>query len=733
MQPQKLAAGHPFFPTLHQWGSHGVPVDCGPDWQWDAVLAAVARGPHRSALEPENIALVHEDVQYQVDAGFSKIVSWDDLKQLKPRRLKISPIAVVPQKNRRGRLILDLSFPVYPQRTKANPRPDPIQAGVNETTVKLAPQEPVREIGNVLRRVLTLLDSAALDEVVMLAKIDLSDGFWRMLVEQDQQVNFAYVMPDPPGHPTRIVVPAALQMGWMESPAYFCAATETSRDIVQGLVTDQTELPPHCLEEYMRPKKSAKRSKSDSPAHGTYVYVDDFIGAAVESKDGTLLGRMARCLMHGIHAVFPPPNITGHSGGKDPVSIKKLERGDGQWHHEKEILGFIIDGDAKTIRISESKAEDIVQEIRRVLKKKRVQLKRYRKIVGKLRHVALIMPGTKGMFSPINKALKGEPSMIGLGKESEVRAALLDLAVLVQDLCKRPTHVKELIPGDDHYTGYCDACATGAGGVWLSGEAGLRPIVWRVPFDHAISSQVVSDKNPRGRLTNSDLELAAVLMHYMILQQHVNLRYVRAGVFSDNTPTVAWSKRMADKSQYPTAGRLLRGLAAMQRATRAGPLTVASVAGKTNDMADVSSRSYNTAALVPDSPFLTHFNTRFPLPQSLSWKLAHLTPVMTSLVISTLAGKRLPLQQWMTKCAPKTGTIGSNSVPTHAATHTSSTRPNPSNSSSCLLSLQGSGEVTTVEDIQSKLRHPKPPSVTWRKPSCWLDTQTLDDPTVHTS
>jgi hypothetical protein len=210
MQPQALAAGHPFSPTLHQWGFYGVPVDYGPDWQWDSVLAALARGPHHSALEPDNISLVHEDVQYQVDAGFSKIVLWDDIERLKPCKLKISPIAVVPQKNRRGCLILDLSFPVYPPQTKANPRPDPIQAGVNDTTVQLAPQEPVHEIGNVLRQVLTLLDSAALDEVVMLAKIDLSDGFWRMLVEEDQQLNFAYVMPDPSGHPTRIVVPTAL-------------------------------------------------------------------------------------------------------------------------------------------------------------------------------------------------------------------------------------------------------------------------------------------------------------------------------------------------------------------------------------------------------------------------------------------------------------------------------------------------------------------------------------------
>jgi hypothetical protein len=728
MQPQAIAAGHPFFPTLHQWGTEGVPVDCGPDWEWDAVLAAVARGPHISAMDPENIPLVHEDVQYQVDAGFSKIVLWDDLKKLKPRKLKISPIAVVPQKDRRGRLILDLSFPVYPKRTKDNPRPDPIQAGVNDTTVKLAPQEPVREIGNVFRRVITLLDSVELDEVVMLSKIDLSDGFWRMLVQEAEQLNFAYVMPDPPGAQTRIVVPAALQMGWAESPAYFCTATETARDIIQGLVADEVELPAHCLEEYMHPAKSAKRSKSDSPGHGTYVYVDDFIGAAVENKTGTLLGRMTRGILHGIHSVFPPTAVTGHIGGKDPISLKKLQRGDGQWHHEKELLGFEVNGNTKTVRISHAKSTDIIQEIRRILKKKRVQLKRYRRIVGKLRHVALIMPSTKGMFSPMNKALKYEPACIGLGKDSEVRAALLDLAVLVAELSTRATHVKELVPGVDHYVGYCDACATGAGGIWMSGEAGLRPIVWRINFPPAISSQVVSDKNPRGCLTNSDLEMAAVLLQYMILNQRVDLRYIRAGVFSDNTPTVAWSKRMADKSQSLTAGRLLRGLAAMQRATRAGPLTVASISGKTNDMADVASRSFNTASLVPNAAFLTHFNTRFPLPQQLSWQLVPLMHEMSSLVISTLVGKRLPLQQWMTKCKQKIGTTGLSSAPTLDATHTSSTRINPSNSNSSLPLLQGSGEATTAADVRSKLKHPKQRSVTWRKPSCWLDMTTLDAP-----
>jgi hypothetical protein len=100
---------------------------------------------------------------------------------------------------------------------------------------------------------------------------------------------------------------------------------------------------------------------------------------------------------------------------------------------------------------------------------------------------------------------------------SGVQAAFLDLAHMVEHLA-RPTHVKQLVPGNDHYTGYCDACAAGAGGVWLSGNINLRQILWRVQFSASITSQVVSDANPCGKLTNSDLEMAVVLLHYMVLK-----------------------------------------------------------------------------------------------------------------------------------------------------------------------------------------------------------------------
>jgi RNase P subunit RPR2 len=105
--------------------------------------------------------------------------------------------------------------------------------------------------------------------------------------------------------------------------------------------------------------------------------------------------------------------------------LKKLQRGDARWASEKEILGFLMDGAAKTVRISDTRSTDTVNEIRKILKKKGVQLKGYQRIVGKLCHVALILSGTKGLFSPIKSGLKGEPLVVGLRKSSKKRHYLI--------------------------------------------------------------------------------------------------------------------------------------------------------------------------------------------------------------------------------------------------------------------------------------------------------------------
>jgi hypothetical protein len=66
------------------------------------IEAAIHQGPHKSALNAEAMQLIEEDVAYQGRARYTKVVDWDVLSTQVPSQLKVSPIAVILQLNRRG-------------------------------------------------------------------------------------------------------------------------------------------------------------------------------------------------------------------------------------------------------------------------------------------------------------------------------------------------------------------------------------------------------------------------------------------------------------------------------------------------------------------------------------------------------------------------------------------------------------------------------------------------------
>ena len=251
MDPEPWIRFHPFVATLEAWVD-GVPVDCGPPWTDVAQQAAVTRGPHTSALTPDARQLISDEMDYQVAAGFSEIKPWAEVQALNPTPLKVSPLAVIPQVGRRGRLLLDLSFAAQAPRGQgkrarrqyvATP-PPPLAPSVNDTTTKQSPEYPVKELGRVLPRLLHFMATVPPEETIMFSKIDLADGSWRMLVAEETIWNFAYTLPGTDTGPASLVIPHALQMGWTESPGYFCATTETGRDIMQALVDGGDRLPP---------------------------------------------------------------------------------------------------------------------------------------------------------------------------------------------------------------------------------------------------------------------------------------------------------------------------------------------------------------------------------------------------------------------------------------------------------------------------------------------------------
>jgi hypothetical protein len=124
-------------------------------------------------------------------------------------------------------------------------------------------------------------------------------------------------------------------MGWNKSPA-----NRSDRPSTQWRSS-----------QYQR--KTPRQQSTIGPTHQmSAVYVDNFLLAAVEDDSGTLLQRTARPTLHAIHNALPSPTATGTPDTEDPISEKKLTKGDAWWDTTKEIPGYLLlDGVVRMIRL----------------------------------------------------------------------------------------------------------------------------------------------------------------------------------------------------------------------------------------------------------------------------------------------------------------------------------------------------------------------------------------------
>jgi hypothetical protein len=720
MWPRSYAEFHKATPLLMSYAQEGCPVHCGPDWSKEKILLLLRRGPHRSSKKKQAIRQLRRETEDKIKHGYARVIKWKNIKNNIPPKLKISPVAMIPHKSKAYRCILDLSFQLHENGHTYK--------SVNQTTNKKSKPEAMTQLGLCVKRIIAIMaDNHCTTRPFYFVKLDIKDGFWRMAVSNDDAWNFAYVLPSltpiASEDDIELVVPNSLQMGWCESPPFFCSGSETARDVITKLYGDN-DLPAHRIENDMLAEimHTTTIETANDFVTNFEVFVDDFVGY---TNNGSFehLTKVSRAMIHGIHSIFPPPEISKHNG-EDPISESKIEKGEGIWSTEKEVLGWIFDGVAYTMRLPEKKIKDIILQIRKILQKKRPSLNRYQRLAGKLQHASYGLPGGRGFFSPIQMAMVGDPDFINL--TPELKECLKDWQIVIRHMEKNPTSVLQLVSDYPSYIGYSDSCGIGTGGTWSSGIESLPPFLWKYEWPDDIKKDLVTDNNPEGKISMNDLELAGMVLNLFALECNVpSLYHKHIATFCDNTSAVAWTQRLRT-SKSKVAARLLRVISIRLHKRQASSLLPMNIAGEDNTMADVVSRSFKGGEYFSASTnIVDYFNTHFPLTQNNSWREFQIPPKLISLVISSLRGEQLPMGWFLRppKIDKSTGCTGapiarsSKCIPSSMAS-----LPSPVTSLSA-PSLQGSGEALSAEAIKSRFKESRMRSRPLARPSCWLDNQ----------
>ena len=128
-----------------------------------------------------------------------------------------------------------------------------------------------------------------------------------------------------------------------------------------------------------------------------------------------------------------------------------------------------------------------------------------------------------------------------------VHDAVADFRWILANLESQSTRIAELVPLLASAVGHHDASGTGCGGVWfpadhLAPRKGFthQPILWRLQWTTFIADELVTQDNPNGSISISDLELAGGLLHLEALAQTFDIRERTVLSKTNNLATLFW-------------------------------------------------------------------------------------------------------------------------------------------------------------------------------------------------
>jgi hypothetical protein len=385
----------------------------------------------------------------------------------------------------------------------------------------------------------------------LLAKIDLADGYYHVSLSPTAALGLAVVIPtDIPGDPPLIAIPLTLPMGWAQSPPYFCAFSETVTNLANHadlpkhthpLLSDTQLSPaaPHTTYPQHFQPQAVTLGQLDTPRlQYTDVYIDDFIVIAQQPQHLPAMNR----LMHSLTMVFHDPP---HTTRRQTISTSKIAKGDAAFATQKRILGWDIDTTSMTLSLPEHRLASITTLLDTMVRQQRTSVQKWRHLLGVLRSTTPALYGAKHLFSLLQHALStAKGTRIRL--TPIIHATLTAWKMLATTATQHPVPLFTVVPRRPDTIGAVDASKTGMGGFFITQTTAA---IWRAPLPTPIQTTLVSNDNPQGTITNSDLELAAAIVGGDLAATHSPQPHPSVLLASDNMAAVAWIKHGSTTTQ----------------------------------------------------------------------------------------------------------------------------------------------------------------------------------------
>lgn len=643
---------HPAGLYLQGLSKAGSPAkSTSPPWDLETKRLCLRRGAHKTANEHKGF--IREEMVTNIRSKYWIVLPYHLIEHLE--ELRLSPLGIKEERDRRPRLVVDHTF-----------------HGVNQATAPLSPEEAM-QYGATLHRILFRARHADRRHgPVYLAKYDVTDGFYNIHLIPRDALMLATILPQYDGEPPLIAIPLALTMGWTESPPTFCTITETICDLTNWNA-HKPYVPPHRLEPTARstdtmgegpedrdlPTAELKEREpspipclpapplrdSDSPLPKPLTYTDVFVDDFIQALQGSYRDRtMMRRLLFHITDLVLRPNPNAPNTREERISVKKLLKGDGALNTRKVVLGWMIDTWRQTLELPKHRQERLLHLLQEVRSKKRISVKAWQSLLGELRFVAPGVPGSIGLFSALQLGLsQQEQKRIRI--TSHLKSHLEDFSSLVADLGQRPTRLGEIIPDKPRVIGATDASGARLGGVFFAEPH--RPVLWRVLLPNWVTDSLITSENPSGTISINDLEQAAAILQHDLIAQLYDVRERSIANLVDNIATASRFRKGAVTSA--SAGAYLCGLQAMHQRHHRYYSESSYIPGEANVMADDASR-----LPLSDTDLLSHFNTTYP--QSRTWRLCHPRCAMLTSVMQALQCKRSSKASWAQRNVSETAT-----------------------------------------------------------------------------